>query len=126
MKDVRDVEIKAGDIVHLWWPKFAGAEENYDFLCTVVRTRGRGIKFVADDGQTFTTEYLTRIQANIAIQGGSNEEKRESVQTKGVVTIEELDMIGKLRKMGWYGGLYKKTANLSTVRIDMPELEDKR
>ena len=126
MKDVRGVEVKAGDIVHLWWPKFAGAEENYDFLCTVVRTRGRGIKFVADDGQTFTTEYLTKIQANIAIQGGSNEEKRTSVGAKSSVTIEELDMINKLREMGWYGNLYKKTVNLSTVRIDMPELEDKK
>lgn len=125
MKDVCGNEVKAGQMVHIWWPKFAGAEENYDFLCTVVRTRGRGIKFVADDGQEFTSEYLTKIQASIAIQGSQQEEKRATASVVGTedITMEEINMIMKLRKLGWYGGLYKKTAQMSTVRFDMPELE---
>lgn len=105
-------------------PQFAGAKENYDFLCTVVRTRGRGIKFVADDGQEFTSEYLTKIQASIAIQGSQQEEKRsKAVVGTEDITMDEINMIMKLRGLGWYGGLYKKTAQMSTVRFDMPELE---
>lgn len=126
MKDICGNEIKAGQMVHVWWPKFAGAAENYDFLCAVVRTRGRGIKFVADDGQEFTTDYLSGIQASIAIQGSqqqAKEEERGRSLGGGDITMEELQMITRLREMGWYGSLYKKTAQLSTVKFEMPELE---
>ena len=127
MKDVCGNEIKAGQMVHVWWPKFAGAKENYDLLCTVVRTRGRGIKFISDDGKEYTTEYLTGIQANIAIQGSQQQAKEEKKETElGQITMEELDMITRLRSMGWYGGLYKKTSNSTTVRFEMPELEYER
>ena len=127
MKDICGNEIKAGQMVHVWWPKFAGAAENYDFLCTVVRTRGRGIKFVADDGQEFTTDYLSGIQAQIAIQGSQQQAKEDAKKTAGAsggtITMDELQMITRLREMGWYGTLYKKTIQLSTVRFEMPELD---
>lgn len=126
MKDVCGNEIKAGQMVHVWWPQGAGSAENYDFLCTVVRTRGRGIKFVADDGQEFTVDYLTKIDAQIAIQGSqqqAREERRVKMRDAGEVTMDEIGMITRLRELGWYGTLYKHTVQLSTVRFDMPELE---
>ena len=124
MKDICGNEIKTGQTVHIWWPKFAGAKENYDFLCTVVRTRGRGIKFVADDGKEFTSDYLSEIQAQIAIQGSQQQAKEDTrTQKADNITMDELKMITLLREMGWYGTLYKKTLQLSTVRFDMPELE---
>ena len=123
MKDIRGLEIKAGQMVHVWWP--GGSDEEHDILCTVVRTRGRGIKFISDNGKEFTTDQISQIpNVSIAIQGGAQQEEEEKKRASSkVVTLEELDMINKLRDLGWYGNLYKKTSNLSTFRIDMPELQ---
>ena len=46
------------------------------------------------------------------------EVRQAASQTVGT---EELEMIGKLRELGWYGTLLKKTMNHSTFRIEMPE-----
>ena len=85
-----------------------------------MRTRGRGIKFVTDDDKTFTSDFLVEHEAQIAVQGGSQKKI-----TSDAVTTEELEMIGKLRELGWYGTLYKKSILLSNFRIEMPELENK-
>lgn len=114
MKDICGKEIAAGDICHVWWP-------DNDYLCTVVRTRGRGIKFVTDDDKTFTSDFLVEHEAQIAVQGGRAQKKKVSE----AVTTEELEMIGKLRELGWYGTLYKRSILLSNFRIEMPELENK-
>ena len=116
MKDICGNEIQAGDIVHIWWP------EN-DYLCTVVRTRGRGIKFVTDDEKTLTTEYIAEHNAQIAIQGSQQKARKE--EKGGVpdsITPDELEMIRKLRELGWYGAVFKKTLLLSTLKIEMPEI----
>lgn len=116
MKDICGNEIQAGDSVHIWWP-------DNDYLCTVVRTRGRGIKFVTDDEKTLTTEYLSEHNAQIAIQGSQQKAKKENkVEVADSVTTEELEMIGKLRELGWYGTMFKKTMLLSTFKIEMPEI----
>jgi len=130
MKDIRGNEIKAGDIVHVWWVNPELPEETNDVICTVVRTRGRGIKFITDDGHTLTSDFLVERNAQIAIQGGRQAEEAEKKEEKAAptrsVTKEELDMIEHLRGMGWYGTLYKRTAQHLTFHIDMPELETKK
>ena len=127
MKDICDNEIKAGQMVHIWWAIPGQDEYSDDILCTVVRTRGRGIKFVSDDGREFTKEQLEERNAQIAIQGSQQIAKEEQapLRSEPAVTPEELLMISKLRDNGWYGTLYKKTMKLSTFRIEMPELQDK-
>lgn len=120
MKDICGNEVKAGDMVHVWW-------EGNDHLCTAVRTRGRGIKLVTDDEKVFTTDYLSECNAQIAIQGSQRKNDKKAATTHDdAVTTEELDMLSKLRDRGWYGTLYKKTLLLSTFRIEMPELEKKK
>ena len=117
MKDICGNEIQAGNMVHIWWP-------DNDYLCTVVRTRGRGIKFVSDDGREFTKEYLEEHDAQIAIQGSQQQAKAaKNTTTDGIITTDELDMINKLREAGWYGSLFKKAMGLSTFKIEMPELQ---
>jgi len=118
MKDICGNEIKAGDICHIWWP-------DNDCICTAVRTRGRGIKFVTDDEKTLTTDFLIEHEAQVAIQGSQQRAKKDDQAVAGGVTTDELEMIEKLRKLGWYGTLYKKSLLLSTFRIEMPELETK-
>lgn len=122
MKDVCGNEIKAGHMVHVWWDTPDGPGGKMDYLCTVCRTRGRGIKFVTDDGQTLNTEDLVERGAQFAIQGSVMQAKTEVRQAASqTVGTEELEMIGKLRELGWYGTLLKKTMNHSTFRIEMPE-----
>lgn len=126
MKDICGNEIQAGDSVHIWWdtPSMDGSEAtHHDYLCTVVRTRGRGIKFVTDDEKTLTSDYLVENNAKISIQGSRQRAKKEEqVGFSDSVTPEELEMIGKLRGLGWYGSLFKKTLLLSTLKIEMPEV----
>ena len=124
MKDVRGNEIKAGHIVHIWWDTPDGPGGKMDYLSTTCRTRGRGIKFVTDDGYTLNTDDLLERGAQFAIQGGTMQEKAERRQAESVGT-EELEMIGKLRELGWYGTLLKKTMNHSTFRIEMPETTER-
>lgn len=125
IRDICGNEIRAGHMVHIWWESPDGS--NGDHICTVVRTRGRGIKFVTDDGHTLNTEELVEKGANFAIQGSvmqaKIDKKREREARSGrEIGTDELDMIGKLRELGWYGTIYKKAMNQSTFRIEMPEM----
>ena len=125
MKDICNNEIQAGDMVHVWWSNPDDPEDTNDFLCTVVRTRGRGIKFITDDGKELTKEYLEEHDAQIAIQGSQRRAEKDSGKpTSGPsITTDELEMINKLRDAGWYGTLFKKAMSLSTFKIEMPELQ---
>lgn len=121
MKDICGNDIRAGHMVHIWWESPDGS--NGDHICTVVRTRGRGIKFVTDDGHTLDTEELVEKGAQFAIQGSIMQAKEEKRRGPGrEIGTDELDMIGKLRELGWYGTIYKKAMNQSTFRIEMPEM----
>ena len=122
MKDICGNEIKAGDMVHVWWDTPDGPGGKMDYLCTACRTRGRGIKFVTDDGHTLNTEELVERGAQFAIQGSQQKARAEKPAPTDAVQMDELEMISKLRERGWYGTIYKKTLGFSTFRIEMPEL----
>ena len=118
MKDLRGNEIKAGDIIHVFGKLADGSE--FDAICTAVRTRGRGIKFVTDDERTLTSDYLTEIGASLVIQERVQvEESVPKGKPSHSVTQDELDMIAKLRNMGWYGSLYKRETQKSLFHIEI-------
>ena len=122
MKDLNGIDIKAGDMVHIFGDGEGGT---FDYLCTVCRTRGRGIKFVTDDGHALNTEELVERGAQFVVQGGQREQARKQDPRDGAIGMDELEMISFLRERGWYGTIYKKTMNQSTFRIEMPELVEK-
>lgn len=128
MKDIKDIEIKSGDKVHIFGKSFKDGEE-IDINCVVLNTRGRGIKFVDEiTSKEYTKDYIEehRYLINILESNNAIPSTGENKQSKrgSKVTQEELDLIEKLKEYGWYGTI-SKTANYTQFKITLPEYESR-
>lgn len=128
MKDIKDIEIKSGDKVHI----FGNSQkdnEPLDINAVVLNTRGRGIKFVdevtsKEYTQDFIKEhgYKVHVLMQRMINSSTGEKKRTITGNK--VVQDELDLIEKLKEYGWYGTIYK-TADNTKFTITLPEYESR-
>lgn len=128
MKDIKDIEIKSGDKVHIFGTSQKD-NEPLDINAVVLNTRGRGIKFVdevtsKEYTQDFVKEhgYKVHVLEQRIVNSSTGEKKRTVTGNK--VVQDELDLIEKLKEYGWYGTIYK-TADNTKFTITLPEYENK-
>lgn len=128
MKDIKDIEIKSGDKVHIFGTSQKD-NEPLDINAVVLNTRGRGIKFVdevtsKEYTQDFIKEhgYKVHVLGQRMINSSTGEKKRTIVGNK--VVQDELDLIEKLKEYGWYGTIYK-TADKTKFTITLSEYENR-
>lgn len=128
MKDIKDIEIKSGDKVHIFGTSQKD-NEPLDINAVVLNTRGRGIKFVdevtsKEYTQDFVKEhgYKVHVLKQRIVNSSTGEKKRTVTGNK--VVQDELDLIEKLKEYGWYGTIYK-TADNTKFTITLPEYENK-
>ena len=126
MKDIKDIEIKSGDKVHIFGTSQKD-NESLDINAVVLNTRGRGIKFVDEvTSKEYTQDYIkehgykVHVLEQKTIISSTGETKQSKRGSK--VTQEELDLIEKLKEYGWYGTI-SKTANYTQFKITLPEYE---
>lgn len=128
MKDIKDIEIKSGDKVHIFGTSQKD-NEPLDINAVVLNTRGRGIKFVdevtsKEYTQDFVKEhgYKVHVLEQRIVNSSTGEKKRTVTGNK--VVQDKLDLIEKLKEYGWYGTIYK-TADNTKFTITLPEYENK-
>lgn len=130
MKDIKDIEIKSGDKVHIFGTSQKD-NEPLDINAVVLNTRGRGIKFVdevtsKEYTQDFVKEHGYKVhvleQRMVNLSPSTGVKKRTITGNK--VVQDELDLIEKLKEYGWYGTIYK-TADNTKFTITLPEYENK-
>lgn len=128
MKDIKDIEIKSGDKVHIFGNSLKD-NESLDINAVVLATRGRGIKFINEiTSKEYTQDYIkehgykVHILEQKTIISSTGETKQSKRGSK--VTQEELDLIEKLKEYGWYGTI-SKTANDTQFKITLPEYESR-
>lgn len=128
MKDIKDIEIKSGDKVHIFGTSQKD-NEPLDINAVVLNTRGRGIKFVDEvTSREYTQDFVKEHGYKIhileqRIANSSTGEKKRTVAGNKVVQAE-LDLIEKLKEYGWYGTIYK-TADNTKFTITLPEYENR-
>lgn len=128
MKDIKDIEIKSGDKVHIFGTSQKD-NEPLDINAVVLNTRGRGIKFVdevtsKEYTQDFVKEhgYKVHVLEQRIVNPSTGLKKRTVTGNK--VVQDELDLIEKLKEYGWYGTIYK-TADNTKFTITLPEYENR-
>lgn len=128
MKDIKDIEIKSGDKVHIFGESSKDGEK-IDINCVVLNTKGRGIKFVDEiTSKEYTKDYIEEHGYKIHVLGqriinSSTGEKKRTI-TGNKVIQDELDLIEKLKEYGWSGTIYK-TAGDTKFTIKLPEYESR-
>lgn len=128
MKDIKDIEIKSGDKVHI----FGTSQKDNGSLDTnaiVLSTRGRGIKFFDEiTSREYSQDYIkehgykVHILEQRIVNSSTGEKKRTVIKNK--VVQDELDLIEKLKEYGWSGTIYK-TAGDTKFTIKLPEYENR-
>ena len=128
MKDIKNIEIKSGDKVHIFGNSIKDGD-SIDINAVIVNTRGRGIKFVDEvTSKEYTQDYIKEHGFNVHIL-----EKRQIIPSTGEqnrikcnsnVIQDELDLIEKLKEYGWSGTIHK-TAGDTQFTIKLPEYESK-
>lgn len=128
MKDLKDIDIKSGDKVHIFGNSIKDGN-SIDINAIVLNTRGRGIKFVdevtsKEYTQDFIKEhgYIINILEQRIVKSSTGEKKRSITGNR--VVQDELDLIEKLKGYGWYGIIYK-TADDTKFTITLPEYENR-
>lgn len=128
MKDIKDIEIKSGDKVHIFGTSQKD-NEPLDINAIVLNTRGRGIKFVDEvTSKEYTQDFIKEHGYKIHVLGqrminSSTGEKKRTI-TGNKVVQDELDLIEKLKEYGWSGTIYK-TAEDTKFTIKLPEYESR-
>lgn len=127
MKDLKNIDIKSGDRVHIFGNSIKDGD-SIDINAVVLNTRGRGIKFVDEvTSKEYTQdfikehEYIVNIleqKLNIPSTG-----KKTQIKSNSSVIQDELDLIEKLKEYGWSGTIYK-TAKDTKFTIKLPEYEN--
>lgn len=128
MKDIKDIEIKSGDKVHI----FGTSQKDNGSLDTnaiVLSTRGRGIKFFDEiTSREYSQDYIkehgykVHILEQRIVNSSTGEKKRTVIKNK--VVQDELDLIEKLKEYGWSGTICK-TAGDTKFTIKLPEYENR-
>ena len=127
MKDIKDIEIKSGQKVHIFG-KSKKDDEPIDINCIVFNTRGRGIKFVNEvTAKEYTKDYIeehgysVHVLTDVAIPSTGEKKK---IKCSSNVIQDELDLIEKLKEYGWSGTIHK-TAGDTQFTIKLPEYENR-
>ena len=128
MKDVKDIEIKSGDKVHIFGNSIKDGD-SIDINAIVINTRGRGIKFVDEvTSKEYTQEFIKEhgYVINILEQRPDirSTGKKTQIKSNSNVIQDELDLIEKLKEYGWSGTIYK-TAKDTKFTIKLPEYENR-
>ena len=128
MKDIKNIEIKSGDKVHIFGNSIKDGD-SIDINAIVLNTKGRGIKFVNEvTSKEYTQDYIKEHGFNVHIL-----EKRQIIPSTGEqkkvrcnsnVIQDELDLIEKLKEYGWSGTIHK-TAGNTQFTIKLPEYENR-
>ena len=128
MKDIKNIEIKSGDKVHIFGNSIKDGD-SIDINAIVLNTKGRGIKFVNEvTSKEYTQDYIKEHGFNVHIL-----EKRQIIPSTGEqkkvrcnsnVIQDELDLIEKLKEYGWSGTIHK-TAGNTQCTIKLPEYENR-
>lgn len=128
MKDIKDIEIKSGDKVHIFGTSQKD-NEPLDINAIVLNTRGRGIKFVDEiTSKEYTKDYIEEHKYLINVLESSNTisstGEKKKIKNNSKVVQDELDLIEKLKEYGWSGTIYK-TAGDTKFTIKLPEYESR-
>lgn len=128
MKDLKDIEIKSGDKVHIFGES---QKDGYpiDVNAIVLNGRGRSIKFIDEvTTKEYTSDYIKEHGYKIHILEQrtivpSTGKKTQNKSNSNVIQ-DELDLIEKLKEYGWSGTIYK-TAGDTKFTIKLPEYENR-
>lgn len=128
MKDIKDIEIKSGDKVHIFGTSQKD-NEPLDINAIVLNTRGRGIKFVDEiTSKEYTKDYIEEHKYLINVLESNNTisstGEKKKIKNNSKVVQDELDLIEKLKEYGWSGTIYK-TAGDTKFTIKLPEYESR-
>ena len=130
MKDIKDIEIKSGDKVHIFGNSIKD-DDPIDINAIVLNTRGRGIKFIDEvTSKEYTQDYIKEHGYKIHILSSNRPSTStgEQIKTKSskssnpAVTQKDLDVIDTLIKLGWYGTINKKVGD-TLFKVQLPEYE---
>ena len=130
MKDIKDIEIKSGDKVHIFGNSIKDGD-SIDINAVVLNTRGRGIKFVDEvTAKEYAQDYIKEHGFSIHILGSNRPSSPTGEQTKSksskssspAVTQKDLDIIDTLTKLGWFGTISKKVGD-TLFKVQLPEYE---
>ena len=127
MKDLKDIDIKSGDKVHIFGNSIKD-DNSIDINAIVLNTRGRGIKFVDEvTSKEYTQDFIKEhgYVINILEQRSNvpSTGKKTQIKSNSNVIQDELDLIEKLKEYGWSGTIYK-TAKDTKFTIKLPEYEN--
>ena len=130
MRDVKDIEIKSGDKVHIFGNSIKD-DDPIDINAIVLNTRGRGIKFIDEvTSKEYTQDYIKEHGYKIhilssnrpSISTGEQTKTKSSKSSNPAVTQKDLDIIDTLIKLGWYGAISKKVGD-TVFKVQLPEYE---
>lgn len=128
MKDIKDIDIKSGDKVHIFGNSIKDGD-SIDINAVVLNTRGRGIKFVDEvTTKEYTQDYIKEHGFSIHILEQRtitpSTGKKTQIKSNYNVIQDELDLIEKLKEYGWSGTIHK-TAGDTQFTIKLPEYENR-
>ena len=128
MKDIKDIEIKSGDKVHIFGNSIKDGD-SIDINAVVLNTRGRGIKFVDEvTAKEYAQDYIKEHGFSIHILEQKtivpSTGKKTQNRSNSNVIQDELDLIEKLKEYGWSGTIHK-TAGDTQFTIKLPEYENR-
>lgn len=128
MKDIKDIDIKSGDKVHIFGNSIKDGD-SIDINAIVLNTRGRGIKFVDEvTAKEYAQDYIKEHGFSIHILEQKtivpSTGKKTQIKSNSNVIQDELDLIEKLKQYGWSGTIYKTTGD-TKFTIKLPEYENR-
>lgn len=130
MKDIKDIEIKSGDKVHIFGNSIKD-DDPIDINAIVLNTRGRGIKFIDEvTSKEYTSDYIKEHGYKVhvlnsnqpSVSTGEQTKSKHSKSSSPAVTQKDLDVIDTLIKLGWYGTISKKVGD-TVFKVQLPEYE---
>lgn len=128
MKDIKDIDIKSGDKVHIFGES---QKDGYpiDVNAIVLNGRGRSIKFIDEvTTKEYTSDFIKEhgYKIHILEQRTIVPSTGKKTQNKSNSTViqDELDLIEKLKEYGWSGTIHK-TAGDTQFTIKLPEYENR-
>lgn len=130
MKDLKDIEIKSGDKVHIFGES---QKDGYpiDINAIVLNGRGRSIKFIDEvTTKEYTSDFIKEHGYKIhilnpnrpSISTGEQTKSKSSKSSSPAVTQKDLDIIDTLTKLGWFGTISKKVGD-TLFKVQLPEYE---
>ena len=104
MKDIKNIEIKSGDKVHIFGNSIKDGD-SIDINAVILNTRGKGIKFVDEvTSKEYTQDYIKEHGFNVHIlekrQNHPSTGEQKKVKCNSNVIQNELDLIEKLKEYG--------------------------